>query len=644
MKTYHKVLLILFFVLVGLLSFKGYKDYVQIKSAYQMVALEESKTLANAIVAFRETYQSLFLDHNISINTTTAPLFPHKATELIAQKFQTLDGARKEARVYVPLKKALDEQVMDARAFEYFVAHPDEAHYFLPLSGHEYYYATPFFASALCVSCHKGERTYEEGALVGVVGIEGKNTRLITALQGDYFSSMVAYGVLGIMIYILLAYFVRKGYVRDEHYRVTLEKELKEHLEMLSQKSEEMHYQIFHDALTNLPNRNQLMQDLSTKEGSALALINIDDFKQINDFYGQEIGDEVLVSLGQLVLTFAKHHRAHAYKLHADEYAIMFPQIVPRVLEKKIHALLEELRQFILITDEDHDIDIMATIGAAIGDETLLAHADMALKKAKKERISYLLYESSMEIKEEYEKNIESSRRLKRAIRDDRIVPYYQAIVSLENKSAKRYEVLMRLIGEDGSEVAPNSFLHVAKKSRLYNQLTRIIITKSFEAMRPCDAVFSVNVSIMDILNPKTVAFILEKIDQFPEPARITFEILESEGIENYKDVLEFVRQVKAKGCSIAIDDFGSGYSSFEHILNLHVDVLKIDASLIRSIDTNKNARVTVETILSFAKALGIKTCAEFVYSKEIYDILEGMGVDYVQGYYLAKPLPFEKL
>ncbi|MBE0496979.1 MAG: EAL domain-containing protein [Campylobacterales bacterium] len=641
MKTYHKVLLTLFVVLAGLLFIKAYKDYVQIKNVYQMVAFEESKTLVNALIAFEEIYQHGFFKEDAAANAPIPPLSSVHITEHITQKF---DGAVKEVRVHQATKESPEVSLHDVRALDYFFAHPEAKEYFKPEENGTYYYAAPFYTLTTCVTCEDNAMESKEEALAGVVSVEGVNNALMRSLYEEYLYAMTVYAIVGVLVYVLLGYFVRKAYVRDEHYRVTLEKELKEHLEMLSQKSEEMHYQIFHDALTNLPNRNQLTQDLAAKKGNALALVNIDDFKQTNDFYGQEIGDEVLVSLGQLVLSFAKEHRAHAYKLHADEYAIVFSCTVPRVLEKKIHALLEELRQFVLITDEDHDIDIMATVGAAIGEETLLAHADMALKKAKKERISYLLYEPSMEIKEEYEKNIESSRRLKRAIHDDRIVPYYQAIVSLEDKNAKRYEVLMRLIEEDGGEVLPGSFLHVAKKSKLYHQLTRMIISKSFEAMREHDAFFSVNISIMDILNPKTVAFIVEKIDQFPQPKRITFEILESEGIENYKEVLEFVRQVKAKGCRIAIDDFGSGYSSFEHILNLHVDVLKIDASLIRFIDTNKNARITVETILSFAKALGIKTCAEFVHSKEVYDILEELGVDYVQGYYLARPLPLEKL
>lgn len=641
MKTHRRILWVLFTVFVSLLFVRGYKDYSEINSVYATISLEESKTLVDALVAFGDTNRLLLTQYGFESSEIAPFLLPHLSIAQVAQRFEERGGKNKRLFVHHVAQDGGLMHPLEAKALNFFMNFPQATSFFQAKKQGSYVYAVPLHASLLCVqagACAK------EGELFGIVGVEGKNAELLTRLEKKYYNTMVAYGVLGILVYLVLAYYVKMAYVQETHYRADLEKELKEHLELLGQKSEEMHYQIFHDALTGLPNRNQLMQDLSTKDERALVLINIDEFKQINDFYGQEIGDEVLVSLGSFVDAFAKQQKGRAYKLHSDEYAVIFPKIVLRVLEKKIHTFLEELRQFVVITDDDHDIDIMVTAGAAFGRETLLAHADMALKKAKKERIAYLIYESSMEIKEEYEKNIEASKKLKRAIRDDRIVPFYQEIVALKNRNVKRYEVLMRLIGEDGSEVSPNHFLTIAKKSKLYPQLTRMMISKSFDAMASGDAYISVNISIMDILNPKTVGFIVEKIDHFPDPKRLTFEILESEGIENYKDVLEFVRQVKAKGCSIAIDDFGSGYSSFEHILNLHVDVLKIDASLIRSIDTNKNARVTVETILSFAKTLGIKTCAEFVHSKEVYGILEEMGVDYVQGYYLAKPLPFEKL
>lgn len=166
------------------------------------------------------------------------------------------------------------------------------------------------------------------------------------------------------------------------------------------------------------------------------------------------------------------------------------------------------------------------------------------------------------------------------------------------------------------------------------------MIELTFARFENTELNFSVNLSILDMLHKETVDFILDRVMSYPNPKKITFEILESEGIENYDKVYKFVKEVKAFGCRIAIDDFGSGYSNFEHILNLHVDLIKIDASLIRTIDRNDNARIIVETIVSFANALGIETCAEFVHSQEVYAALQEIGVTYVQGYYIGEPSP----
>lgn len=140
------------------------------------------------------------------------------------------------------------------------------------------------------------------------------------------------------------------------------------------------------------------------------------------------------------------------------------------------------------------------------------------------------------------------------------------------------------------------------------------------------------------MLDPQTVQFILDKLEHSGIAKRVIFEILESEGIENFEEVRQFIDKVKQWGGRIAIDDFGSGYSNFAYILNLQVDFIKIDASLIKNIDTDKNSRIIVETIVDFAKRLGIKTVAEFVHSKEVFETVKEIGIDFSQGFYFHKP------
>ena len=149
---------------------------------------------------------------------------------------------------------------------------------------------------------------------------------------------------------------------------------------------------------------------------------------------------------------------------------------------------------------------------------------------------------------------------------------------------------------------------------------------------------FSINLSVHDIKNMETKEFIRKKIEEFPHPKKIVFEILETEKVEDYQDLKEFIITIKEYGCKFAIDDFGSGYSNFSHILELNVDYLKIDASLVKYITTDENSRVITKTIIDFASTLGLKTIAEFVEDKNAFEMLKKMGIDYIQGYYIGKP------
>jgi EAL domain-containing protein (putative c-di-GMP-specific phosphodiesterase class I) len=184
----------------------------------------------------------------------------------------------------------------------------------------------------------------------------------------------------------------------------------------------------------------------------------------------------------------------------------------------------------------------------------------------------------------------------------------------------------------------PFIFLDIAIKSKLYPEITKAIVTKSFEFFRDKNLEFSINLSIVDIQSKEIMRFIFNKLQGFPQPQKVVFEILETDKIENYEEIKNFIKDIKKYGCKVAIDDFGSGYSNFSHILELNVDFLKIDSSLVKFVTTDENSRVVVKTIINFASNLGLKTIAEFVEDKDSLELLEKMGVDFIQGYYIGKP------
>ena len=269
-----------------------------------------------------------------------------------------------------------------------------------------------------------------------------------------------------------------------------------------------------------------------------------------------------------------------------------------------------------------------------------VSRADMALKKAKSDNKHFLVYDDSMNIPQEYEENIRLTKLIKKSIKAGCIIPHYQPIVNNSSMKIEKYESLVRLCSEDGQIINPSIFLPVAKKTKLYSMITRIMSEKTFEYFKDKEYEFSVNLSVEDILNEDTVAYINDLISIHGNSLnrKIIFEIVESEGIENFPKVKKFIENIKESGCRIAIDDFGTGYSNFSYIGELNIDFIKIDASMIRNIDSDKSSRIITETIVGFCQKMGIKTVAEFVHSKEVFEIVRKIGIDYSQGYYFGKP------
>ena len=270
----------------------------------------------------------------------------------------------------------------------------------------------------------------------------------------------------------------------------------------------------------------------------------------------------------------------------------------------------------------------------------LITQANLALHVAKTHTDSWVMYENSLHKSNNYEENLYWLKRLKLAIEEDRIEPYFQPIVNNKNKKIFSQEALMRLVEKNGVALSPYLFLDIAKKSKLYTTLTKIMIEKTFAKFEKSKMSFSINFSYEDMIDEEVLALLSSKLETGNIGKRFTAEILESESITNYDLVKNFIDTIKTYGSTVAIDDFGSGYSNFERLFKLDIDYIKIDGSIIKDIDENKQLRIITETIVAFAKKTNIKIVAEFVHSKEIVDILNNMGVKHMQGYYFAEPSP----
>jgi EAL domain-containing protein (putative c-di-GMP-specific phosphodiesterase class I) len=271
-------------------------------------------------------------------------------------------------------------------------------------------------------------------------------------------------------------------------------------------------------------------------------------------------------------------------------------------------------------------------------------YAFIARKKAQELKKKFVLFDHTMRKSENYAQNIEWINKIKEALLEDRVVTYYQPIIDNSTGEIVKYETLVRMLDKEGNTVPTWTFLEIAQKSKLYPQVTKIVIDKAFKAFEDFPQYdFSLNLTIDDILSNEITEYIYDKLKHYNNSNRVIFEITESEEVRDYDCINKFIEKVKKHGVKIAIDDFGSGYANFEHIISIDADFIKIDGSLIKNIDTDKNARIITEAIISFSQKLGKKTIAEFIHCEEIYTIVKELGADYSQGFHLGMPSPIIK-
>ncbi|WNL34336.1 EAL domain-containing protein [Arcobacter cryaerophilus gv. pseudocryaerophilus] len=400
----------------------------------------------------------------------------------------------------------------------------------------------------------------------------------------------------------------------------------------------------FIDELTLLPNRQKLLKDLKDNKIQKIAMININSFRDINNFYGFEAGDLVLKKLSQILLDkISTNINLDLYRVANDVFAICtknkdnlkeIRDICTNIIEYfSLHPILINNNSFYLSIS----IGVARNCKDSAVQNNLLSKAEYALRMAKKRDISILFLDENIELYNKLKENKKLIEELKNALISNNLLIYGQKLINNISKKEK-YEILMRVKLEDGSILTPYSFLKEAKKAKLYLGMTRMLVKKACEYFKGKDIDFNLNLTLEDIKDQYTMDFIVNAMEKTNTAKQITFEIVESEGIESFTEVSNFIKKAKKLGCKIAIDDFGTGYSNFEYIIKLDVDYIKIDGSLIKNINTDNNLYLTVQTIVGFAKALNIKTVAEFVHNEEVLNCVKDLDIDYSQGFFIDEP------
>jgi len=392
------------------------------------------------------------------------------------------------------------------------------------------------------------------------------------------------------------------------------------------------------DTGTGLPNRIKLIRDIKNSPNPYLCIIDIKNFKSINNIYGLKVGDDLLATFGRKV-DEQLYRDYNLYRVGGNQFGILDRGIISS--DKFEFYIIELLKEIQNNCYHIESLEICLTLTAGISKnerELLIPRAEQALQKAKETNKDFFIIEHIEDDTEHYHKNLLWANKLNTALSTDHITPYFQPIIHNKTGEINKYEALVRLIDEDGKVITPFYFLEAAKYTRQYTALTKQMIEKSFQTIADLDVTTSINFTVDDIRDNETIAFFKEKLEEYNVGKRVIVELTESEGIENYSEISEFIADIKQLGCRVAIDDFGTGYSNFTHLIHLNVDYLKIDGSIIKNITKDKNAEIVARTLVEFSEQLGIETIAEFVDSQEILDKVIEIGIDYSQGFFLGKP------
>lgn len=401
--------------------------------------------------------------------------------------------------------------------------------------------------------------------------------------------------------------------------------------------------QAYYDHHTALPNRSTLMIDLSDK-CCMIMIISLDDFKEINALFGYETGDIILNKIARQLEEVGVTYNLKTYRLSGSEFALLgkLNDCKEKLKMEAVGAqIIQEIHDSpVDIQNKQINLHISIGIGFNLKNSSYLLHnADLALKLARKSHYRLKVIESSRQSIKDYEDFLHISSVLHQGIELDRIFPYFQPIFNNKTGKILKFESLVRLTDDLGTLYQPAAFLECAKRTHVYSKLTRIMFNKIIRTMQNNELHFSINISYEDLKDNLTSHLLIKTLKEYPEMAnRLTFEILESESIEDKIKAAAIISILSSMGCKIAIDDFGSGYANFDYLVHFSFDYLKIDGTLIQNIDHDKNSEIIVENIVRYARKSNIKTIAEFVHNEKVHKKVIEMGIDYSQGYFLGKP------
>lgn len=412
--------------------------------------------------------------------------------------------------------------------------------------------------------------------------------------------------------------------------------------QIIEQKTKELENFYSHDRLTGCFNRQKLDEVLSKNDFKSLMLINIDNLDSVNSTYGYSIGDALLKQFADFLKNIITDEDT-LFRLAGDEFVIVSNNDFEKEKEVLAPKIIDSLAG-IKFSINDFLIHLSCTIGIAKQDssasnESALVKAHAAMKETREiGKNRYHTYISESPYIKKQKNNINWMLKVRDALANDLIIPYYQPIVDNKTQEIKKFECLARL-RDVNSIISPCYFIEPAKLAGLLPKVTELMVAKSFAYFCNKNYEFSLNITEED-LKANYLPQLLKHLSNRYEldPKRVTLEILENISASSSEAALEQLLELKECGFKLALDDFGSEHSNFFRLQKMNVDYIKIDGSFVKDINENKNSLDICKTIVHLAKSINSKVIAEFVHSKDVFETINSIGIEYSQGYYFGEP------
>lgn len=403
------------------------------------------------------------------------------------------------------------------------------------------------------------------------------------------------------------------------------------------------------DKLTSAYNRNYLqeLQDFINLDDYALAAVDIDHFKKVNDTYGHDVGDVILKEIVSIIHENTRKKEDIVIRYGGEEFVILSKvkrddQKSPLNIFERIYQSIQK-HPFYISNLEAINITVSMGINLTPGQSRTFSDAfklaDIALYNAKsKGRNSIEIYEQNQDLLNRAHLSIGE---VNAALEENRVICYFQPIVNTMTKEISHYEALLRIIDIDNNIITPNIILPAIKGTFILRNITKRVLEICHQTLYENPNIkININLNPQDVINDTIIERLKEYSKEDNIAQRIGLEIIESEDIIHFKHASENLLMLKKLGYTIFIDDFGTGYSNFVYLMQIQSDFIKIDGEIIKNIIHDKVSLAVVKSIVNFANEANIKVVAEHVSSEEIYKIISKLGIEYCQGYHFSAPKP----